>query len=148
MFATYFLPGAGRTSAAHEWALARGDRPSLQQPGAGAILLYRLPACARAIVQSIYASDDLESAYSALLHGIQRGFGLANVGIYQARAGRGKLTLVKSDLRTGVPSEIDLTDLERVEVQTFRSGDFALRGAPDDRRLVVLPGAGAPPFGW
>lgn len=90
-----------------------------------------------AIVQSIYASDDLKGAYSTLLRGIQRGFGLSNVGIYQAHAGRGKLTLVQSDLQSGVPSEIDLNDLECVEVQTFRSGDFALRGTPNDRRLVA-----------
>lgn len=90
-----------------------------------------------AIVQSIYASDDLEGAYLALLQGIQRGFGLSHVGIYRAWAGRGKLLLVQSDVAETVPREIDLGDLDRVEVQTFRSGDFALRGAPDDRRLVA-----------
>lgn len=101
-----------------------------QSPRARASLL-------EAIVQSIYASDDLENAYSALLQGIQRGFGLSHVGIYRAWAGRGKLMLVQSDAAEDVPREIDLSDLDRVEVQTFRSGDFALRGAPDDRRLVA-----------
>ncbi|MFO7632633.1 MAG: hypothetical protein R6W76_08850, partial [Caldilinea sp.] len=90
-----------------------------------------------AIVQSIYALDDLETAYAALLEGICRGFGLSHVGIYRAQAGRGKLMLVQSDIKEDVPSEIDLNDLECVEVQTFRSGEFALRGAPDDRRLVA-----------
>ncbi len=90
-----------------------------------------------AIVESIYASDDLDVAYAGLLDGIRRGFGLANVGIYRARAGRGKLMLVQSDIEEEVPKEIDLNDLERVEVQTFRSGEFALRGAPEDRRLVA-----------
>lgn len=90
-----------------------------------------------AIVQSIYASDDLESAYSILLQGIQHGFGLSHVGIYRAWEGRGKLMLVQSDIAEAVPREIDLSDLDCVEVQTFRSSDYALRGAPDDRRLVA-----------
>jgi len=90
-----------------------------------------------AIVQSIYASDDLERAYSALLQGIQRGFGLSHVGIYRAWAGRGKLMLMQSDVAETVPHEIDLNDLECVEAQTFRSGEYALRGAPNDRRLVA-----------
>lgn len=90
-----------------------------------------------AIVQSIYASDDLESAYAILLQGLQRGFGLSNVGIYRAWEGRGKLLLVQSDIAEIVPHEIDLSDNERVEVQTFRSSDYALRGAPNDRRLVA-----------
>lgn len=90
-----------------------------------------------AIVQSIYASDDLEQAYSILLQGIQQGFGLSHVGIYRAWEGRGKLMLVQSDIAAAVPREIDLSDLDQVEVQTFRSSDYALRGAPDDRRLVA-----------
>jgi hypothetical protein len=90
-----------------------------------------------AIVQSIYASDDLESAYSILLQGIQHGFGLSHVGIYRAWEGRGKLMLVQSDIAEAMPREIDLSDLDCVEVQTFRSSDYALRGAPDDRRLVA-----------
>ncbi len=90
-----------------------------------------------AIVQSIYASDDLESAYAILLQGLQRGFGLSHVGIYRAWEGRGKLLLVQCDVAEAVPREIDLSDNERVEVQTFRSSDYALRGAPNDRRLVA-----------
>lgn len=91
-----------------------------------------------AIVQSIYASDDLEAAYAALLYGIRHGFGLSRICIYQAMAGSGKLALVQTDLEVaGLPEELDLDDLERVEVQTFRGGEYALRGEEEDRRLVA-----------
>jgi len=91
-----------------------------------------------AIVQSIYAAEDLKTAYAALLDGMRRGFGLSNICIYQALVGRGKLALVQTDLEaTPLPKELDLDDPDRVEVQTFRSGEYALRGEEKDRRLVV-----------
>lgn len=130
-----------RFSAAHVGHLLRMNGRWQEAIGYLSLRLAQTPhqrtSLLEAIVQSIYASDDLESAYAILLQGLQRGFGLSHVGIYRAWEGRGKLLLVQSDMAEAVPREIDLSDSGRVEVQTFRNSDYALRGAPDDRRLVA-----------
>ncbi len=103
---------------------------------------YRAPSARlqllEAIVQSIYATDSLERAYEGLARGLRLGFGLPEVTIYRARPAVSQLELVYPQRP---PSEqtasIDLHDPDCVEAQTFRYGNYALRGSADEARLVA-----------
>jgi serine phosphatase RsbU (regulator of sigma subunit) len=90
-----------------------------------------------ATVQSIYASDALAKACELLARGLQQGFGLAEVAIYQAVPAQAGLELVYPQEAGQAPATISLRDPERVEARTFEYGRYALRGTAGEARLVV-----------
>ncbi len=91
-----------------------------------------------AIVQSIYAADTLAEAYDGLMRGLELGFGLTAVSIYQADPVGNRLRLVQSHPPDVLASAIiALDDPERVEARTFLQRDYALRRSADDTRLVA-----------
>lgn len=96
------------------------------------------PDLLEAIIQSIYAADDLDHAYAGLVQGIRLGFGHSDVYVYRADVARNELHLVHPH-SPPQPCTIELNDDSRVEVRTFRNNsEYALRGADgQDKRLVV-----------
>ncbi|MGB2774226.1 MAG: GAF domain-containing protein [Anaerolineae bacterium] len=104
------------------------------QPQARADLL-------EAIIQSIYAVDDLKEAYAALVQGMELGFGLSRVHVYRADLGQNELRLMGHSLDASlVADRINLSDptASSVEARTFHFGDYALRRSADDQvRLVA-----------
>lgn len=104
------------------------------------------PQLLEAIVQSIYATDSLQKAYEELARGLRLGFGLPEVTIYRAQPAAGRLQQVfPTSPVTGPTTGIDLHDPDCVEAQTFRFGNYALRGDADQARLVAaLVGAQHP----
>lgn len=83
-----------------------------------------------AIIQSIYAVDDLKEAYAALVQGLELGFGLSQVHVYRADPARSELRLMSlSHDAQSAAEHINLNDaaVESVEARTFRTGDYALR---------------------
>jgi sigma-B regulation protein RsbU (phosphoserine phosphatase) len=106
------------------------------------------PQLLEAIVQSIYATDALERAYEGLARGLRLGFGLPEVAIYRAKPAAGELELVyPRHPAPGQATSIDLHDPDCVEAQTFRYGNYALRGSADEARLVAALVGGQRPIG-
>lgn len=94
-----------------------------------------------AIIQSIYAVDDLKEAYEALVRGMELGFSLSRVHVYRADLGQNELRLVShSQDAPLVADTINLSDptVGSVEARAFQFGDYALRRSADDQvRLVA-----------
>ncbi len=95
------------------------------------------PQLLEAIVQSIYASDSADQAYSLLADGLRLGFGLSGIAIYCALPAAARLDLVYPVQGGGPEVHVDLRDPGCVEAQTFHLGNYALRGSADEARLVV-----------
>lgn len=126
-----------------------GDRLTLtvnRPPVAGHRTPSARPQLLEAIVQSIYATDSLQKAYEELARGLRLGFGLPEVRIYRAQPASGRLLQVFPHQPVGGPTTgIELHDPDCVEAQTFRFGNYALRGDADQARLVAaLVGAQRP----
>ncbi|WP_423222845.1 GAF domain-containing protein [Candidatus Amarolinea aalborgensis] len=104
------------------------------QPQARADLL-------EAIIQSIYAVDDLKEAYAALVQGMELGFGLSRVHAYRADPGQNELRLMHHSYDASLVADtINLNDpdVASVEARTFHFGDYALRrSAGNQVRLVA-----------
>ncbi|HEX9116722.1 MAG TPA: SpoIIE family protein phosphatase [Anaerolineae bacterium] len=98
-----------------------------------------------ATVQSIYACDSLARACELLARGLQQGFGLADLAIYQAIPAQARLVRVypRRDVQAGKAEGISLLDPESVEARAFAYGHYALRGLGDEARLVVALTAGS-----
>lgn len=97
-----------------------------------------------AIVQSIYAADALDEAYAALAKGMRYGFGLTDFRVYRADAAHRQLHLVHADASSVSVSTtsldqdiIELAATDRVETQTFRNSDYALRSHAGHKRLIA-----------
>ncbi|MDQ3248172.1 MAG: GAF domain-containing protein, partial [Chloroflexota bacterium] len=93
-----------------------------------------------AIVQSIYAADQLELAYRDLVRGIETGFGLAGVAVYCADPTQSRLRLVYPAASDQRPLEIALSATDQVETQTFHNGDHTLvrhDDESDEMRLIA-----------
>jgi signal transduction histidine kinase len=91
-----------------------------------------------AIVQSIYAADNLEAAYSELVEGMHKGFDLNNISVYRVDAAQSELRLVHSDrLDASTRHRIDLNEHRHMEVRTFHNADYALRKDAQSQRLVA-----------
>jgi signal transduction histidine kinase len=91
-----------------------------------------------AIVQSIYASDRLDEAYAALAQGLRSGFQLEQVAFYTADRAHNELRLMyTAGGARSVSERILLSDQDRVEVQAYKSANFALRRGEHARRLVA-----------
>jgi len=110
------------------------------------------PQLLEAIVQSIYATDAPEQAYELLADGLRLGFGLSNAAVYCAVPARGLLQRVFPPVtasRNGstAPESVDLHDPTCVEAQTYRLGNYALRGTADEARLIVSLNAGGRSIG-
>lgn len=95
------------------------------------------PQLLEAIVQSIYATDSADQAYSLIADGLRLGFGLSGVAVYCALPARARLDLVYPMHGGGPQVHVDLRDPGGVEAQTFNLGNYALRGSRDEARLVV-----------
>ena len=98
-------------------------------------------------MQSIYATDAPEQAYELLADGLRLGFGLSNAAVYCAVPARGLLQRVFPPVtasRNGstAPESVDLHDPTCVEAQTYRLGNYALRGTADERLIVSLSMSG------
>jgi signal transduction histidine kinase len=91
-----------------------------------------------AIVQSIYAADDLYEAYEALAEGMRLGFGLDGITVFRADPVHSRLlrVLPQSD-GSELPTVIRLEDRESVEARTFQDGGYALRRTAEAERLVA-----------
>lgn len=91
-----------------------------------------------AIVQSIYAADNLEDAYRELMDGICRGFDLSHVAIYRVDSAQSELCLVHSRGNMGHTQErLALTEEAHVEVRTFHSADYVLPKDDQARRRLI-----------
>ncbi len=108
------------------------------------------PQLLEAIVQSIYATDAVEKACEIVAGGLRLGFGLADARVYLANPAQGRLELtypISQSPNSQSTNSVDLYDPECVEAQTFRYGNYALRGTADEARLVVALRATARPIG-
>jgi sigma-B regulation protein RsbU (phosphoserine phosphatase) len=96
------------------------------------------PQLLEATVQSIYAADSFERAVDLLAQGLQTGFGLSDVGVYQARPAHGTLELVYPRGENELAPRIALADPVAVEARAYHYGSYALRGSRDEARLVAV----------
>ena len=91
-----------------------------------------------AVIQSIYAADGLSDAYRALVQGLELGFGLKHVSVYQANVARNELQLVYPRPSVLQASRaIKINDPDCVEAHVFRYPDYALRRYADEFYLVA-----------
>lgn len=90
-----------------------------------------------AIVQSIYAADNLDQAFALMAKGLELGFNLHDVVVYRANASRQELQLVYADGDTATQSPvISLSEMNQIEAQTFINGEYSLRNRREDLQLV------------
>ena len=89
------------------------------------------------IVQSLYAADTLDDAYQKLVDGMEQVFQLDEIHLFFPDMAHRELQQVVSKPPSGAPARIPLDEENRVEVQTFLTGEYALRGQEQDYRLVA-----------
>ena len=137
VFQDHFIPGHvvhvlrvnGRWSQAIEY-LNRQPPDKLTEDEKRALLL-------ETIVQSLYAADTLDDAYRMLVEGMELVFQLDEIRLFCSDMARRELQQVFSKPSSGAPERIPLDEENRVEVQTFLTGEYALRGQEQDYRLVA-----------